>query len=188
MSDQPKKPWQTLNSSVKYDNPWIKVVEDQVINPSGGRGIYGKVHYKKIAIGIIPIDEAGNTWLVGQHRYPLDVYSWEIPEGGCPEGEDKLRAAKRELKEETGLSAKFWKQIQHMHLSNSVSDESSYVYIATDLTEGSTDFEDTEDLQVKKLPISEAVQMAMNGQITDAISVAALLKLDKMMQDGTLEF
>ena len=98
-----KQAWKTLSSEVKYDNPWIKVEEDQVLNPAGGKGIYGKVHFKNLAIGIIPIDKDCNTWLVGQHRYPLDVYSWEIPEGGGPEGEDKLRSAKRELKEETNI-------------------------------------------------------------------------------------
>ena len=182
-----KQAWKTLSSEVKYDNPWIKLVEDQVINPSGGNGIYGKVHFKNLAIGIIPIDEEGNTWLVGQHRYPLDQYSWEIPEGGGPEGEDKLLSAQRELKEETGLTAKEWKEILTMHLSNSVSDEVAYIFLARDLTQGATEFEDTEDLAIKKLPIQEAIQMVHEGKITDSMSVAGLLKLDIMLRDGTLE-
>ncbi len=182
-----KNPWKKLSSSIKYDNPWIKVEEDQVINPSGGEGIYGKIHFKNIAIGIVPVDEDGNTWLVGQHRYPLNEYSWEIPEGGCPEEENKLAAAKRELKEETGLSAKKWKELLKMHLSNSVSDEVGFVYVATELTQGATAFEDTEDLQVKKLPLKGAVQMVMNGEITDSLSVAALLKIDKLMKEGALD-
>lgn len=182
-----KNPWKKLSSSIKYDNPWIKVEEDQVINPSGGEGIYGKIHFKNIAIGIVPVDEDGNTWLVGQHRYPLNEYSWEIPEGGCPEEENKLAAAKRELKEETGLSAKKWKELLKMHLSNSVSDEVGFVYVATELTQGATAFEDTEDLQVKKLPLKAAVQMVMNGEITDSLSVAALLKIDKLMKEGALD-
>jgi 8-oxo-dGTP pyrophosphatase MutT (NUDIX family) len=182
-----KQAWQTLSSEVKYDNPWIKVEEDQVINPAGGKGIYGKVHYKNIAIGIIPIDEEGNTWLVGQHRYPLDVYSWEIPEGGGPEGEDNVESAKRELKEETGLTAQNWQEILTMHLSNSVSDEVAFIFVATQLTQGATAFEETEDLAIKKLPIKEAIKMVMEGEITDSMSVAGLLKVDKMMREGILQ-
>jgi len=189
MSDHSKKnPWQTLSSKEIYENPWIKVEEDQVINPGGGKGIYGKVHFKNIAIGIIPIDEHGNTWLVGQHRYPLDVYSWEIPEGGCPEGEDKLDGAKRELKEETGLSAQKWEEILTMHLSNSVSDEVGFVYLATELTQGATAFEESEDLAIKKLTVTEAIQMVMESKITDSLSVAGLLKIAKLMKEGALKF
>jgi 8-oxo-dGTP pyrophosphatase MutT (NUDIX family) len=182
-----KQAWQRLSSEVKYENPWIKVQEDQVINPAGGKGIYGKVHYKNIAIGIIPIDGEGNTWLVGQHRYPLDMYSWEIPEGGGPEGEDNVESARRELKEETGLAAELWQEVLTMHLSNSVSDEVAHIFVATQLTQGATAFEATEDLAIKKLPIKEAIQMVMDGEITDSMSVAGLLKVDKMMRAGILE-
>ncbi len=87
-------PWKTLSSQSKYDNPWIQVVENKVINPGGGKGIYGKVHFKNQAIGIIPIDENLNTWLVGQYRYTLSEYSWEIPEGGAPYDEEPLEGAK----------------------------------------------------------------------------------------------
>ncbi len=177
-----KNPWRTLKTEIKYENPWIKVEEDQVINPSGGNGIYGRVHFKNIAVGIIPIDEHGNTWLVGQYRYPLEKYSWEIPEGGCPEGEEKLACAKRELKEETGLSANKWQELLCIHTSNSVSDEVGYVYLATELTEGSTQFEETEDLLIKKLPFKDAVEMVMNGEITDSISMAAIMKFDLLMK------
>jgi hypothetical protein len=98
-------PWKVLNSSLKYDNNWIKVTEYDVINPSGGKGIYGKVHFKNIAIGIVAIDENMNIYLVGQYRFTIDQYSWEIPEGGCIIGTDPLESAKRELLEETGLKA-----------------------------------------------------------------------------------
>lgn len=173
-------PWKKLDSKLVYDNPWITVIEDTVINPSGGEGIYGKVHFKNIAVGIIPIDEEGNTWLVGQYRYTLDQYSWEIPEGGCPAGEDILDAAKRELKEETGLTAVNWNKIMEIHTSNSVSDELGYVFLATGLTVGETSFEDTEDLKIRKLPFKELVQMVLDGEITDSISVAAILKLNQI--------
>jgi 8-oxo-dGTP pyrophosphatase MutT (NUDIX family) len=170
-------PWQLLDTKLQYDNPWIRVEEDIVINPAGGRGIYGRVHFKNVAVGVIPIDQNGNTWLVGQYRYPLKEYSWEIPEGGCPEGEKELEAAKRELKEETGLIAGQWEEFLKIHTSNSVSDERGIVFLAKDLTQGETQSEETEDLRVRKLPLTEAFQMVIDGKITDSISMAALLKL-----------
>jgi 8-oxo-dGTP pyrophosphatase MutT (NUDIX family) len=179
-----KSPWKLLDSKIQYDNPWIKVEEDKVINPSGGEGIYGRVHFKNVAVGVIPLDKEGNTWLVGQYRYPLDEYSWEIPEGGCPIGEKELEAAKRELKEETGLLAEHWEEFLRIHTSNSVSDERGVVFLAKDLTEGPTQFEETEDLKIKKLPLEEAFQMVMNGEITDSISMAALLKLKALITNS----
>lgn len=177
----PENPWKLLTSKNQYDNLWIRVEEHDVINPAGGKGIYGKVHFKNVAVGIVPIDEDGNTWLVGQYRYPLDEYSWEIPEGGCPIGEQELDSAKRELKEETGLMAENWEELLKIHTSNSVSDERGVVFIAKDLTQGETNFEETEDLKIKKLPLSEAIQMVLDGEITDSISMTALLKLKVLM-------
>ena len=135
--------WKIIDETVAYENKWISLHHCNVINPNGGKGIYGKVHFKNIAIGIIPIDDDGNTWLVGQHRFPLNLYSWEIPEGGCPLDEEPLAAAKRELLEETGLVAKEWNQILTMHLSNSVSDEVSLVFIAKSLTQQEAEPEET---------------------------------------------
>ncbi|WKV11959.1 NUDIX hydrolase [Marivirga harenae] len=177
----PINPWKLLKSKIQYENPWIKVEEHDVINPGGGMGIYGKVHFKNVAVGIVPVDDDGNTWLVGQYRYPLDEYSWEIPEGGCPIGERELDAAKRELREETGLFAASWEELLRIHTSNSVSDERGVVYLAKELKQGETDFEETEDLKIRKLPISEAFQMVMDGKITDSISIAALLKLKYLL-------
>jgi 8-oxo-dGTP pyrophosphatase MutT (NUDIX family) len=141
-----KNPWTTLSSELKYDNPWIAVTEHQVLTPAQSPGIYGTVHFKNIAIGIVPIDANGFTWLVGQYRYPLKAYSWEIPEGGGKLHEPPLQSAKRELKEETGLEAGHWEQILEMHLSNSATDERAVVYLATDLSEGPSCPEETEDL------------------------------------------
>jgi len=169
-------PWTTLERKEIYDNNWINVNEHQVINPSGGPGIYGVVHFKNLAIGILPLDEHNNTWLVGQYRYPLQAYSWEIPEGGGPLGLDPLDGAKRELLEETGLTATDWTEIQRMHLSNSVSDELAIIYVARGLTMGIAAPEETEDLQLRKLPFEEAYQMVLDGSITDSMSVAAILK------------
>lgn len=169
-------PWKTLSSKEIYSNPWIKLQEDKIINPAGKTGIYGKVCFKSQAVGVIPVDEQGSTWLVGQHRYTLNEWSWEIPMGGSPLNEDCQQTALRELEEETGLIAANIKQIQFLHTSNSITDEQAYLYLATDLTPGKQQLEDTEqDLEVLKLPLSDAIKMAQDGSITDACSVAALL-------------
>ncbi len=169
--------WRKLASKSVYENDWMEVREDHVINPGGGENHYGHVHFKNRAVAIVALDEARNTWLVGQQRYTLDAYSWELPMGGAPLGEDPLAAAKRELKEETGLTAREWQEIMQLHPSNSITDEVGFVYVATGLTEGEPDFEETEDLEIRRLPLDEALQMALDGEITDAISVAALLRL-----------
>jgi 8-oxo-dGTP pyrophosphatase MutT (NUDIX family) len=176
-----KNPWTTLSGEEKYDNRWINVTEFHVLNPSGGRGIYGKVHFKNKAIGIIPLDEEGNTWLVGQYRYTLNEFHWEIPEGGAPLNELPIEAAKRELKEETGLSAKKWSTLSRLHTSNSVTDEEGFVFLAEDLEAGESQLEDTEaDLRVWKLPLKDAIEMVTNGEITDSMSVIGLLTLARL--------
>lgn len=175
-------PWKTLSSKDIYDNPWIHVREDQVINPAGGNGIYGVVTFKNKAIGVIPIDDEGFTYLVGQYRYSLNEYSWEIPMGGGPLGQEPLLSAQRELKEETGYVAASWELIMRIHTSNSVTDEEGFIFLARNLTAGETEFEDTEDLQIKRVHISEAVEMAYDGRITDAISIAGLLKAGRLLR------
>ena len=176
MSNTEKNPWKITKSQTAYDNPWIKITHNEVINPSGNEGIYGVVHFKNYAVGVLPLDHDFNTYLVGQYRFPLNAYSWEIPEGGCPESTDILATAKRELKEEVGLTANTWTPLLTMHLSNYVSDEIAHLFIAQDLSEGIAEPEDTEDLVIKKLPFEEVYQMVMDGTITDSMSVAAILK------------
>lgn len=178
MDNPQKNPWTTRSAREIYSNPWITLTEYDVLNPSGKPGIYGKVHFKNTAVGIIPIDAEGNTYLVGQYRYVLDSWSWEIPEGGAPLGTDPLESARRELKEETGLTARRWTLLQRAHLSNSVSDEEAYIYVAEDLSPGVNALDDTEaGLVVKKLPIEEAIAMVLNGEITDSMSVIGLLRI-----------
>ena len=173
--DESKSPWRTLASREVYDNAWISVREDKVIRPDGEQGIYGVVHFKNIAIGILPI-EGEFIYLVGQYRYPLDRYSWEIPEGGCGEGEDPLAAAQRELEEETGLRAASWVKMGEAHLSNSVSDELAVWFLATGLTQGEHSAEGTEQLQVRRVSFQDALEMALRGEITDALSLLAIMQ------------
>jgi 8-oxo-dGTP pyrophosphatase MutT (NUDIX family) len=168
-------PWKTLSSRIFYENPWIRVREDQVLRPDGLPGIYGVVEFKNRAVGVLPVEDDGSVWLVGQYRYPLNAYSWEIPEGGCPESETPETTASRELREETGLTAGRMELVLTSHLSNSVSDELGYLFRATNLTHGKDDPEGTERLAVRRFEWSEAWQMLKRGEITDSLSVMALL-------------
>jgi len=184
--NEDKNPWMIRGQKEVYDNPWIRVTEYDVINPGGGQGIYGKVHFKHLAVGVIPIDEQWNIWLVGQYRFTLDQYSWEIPEGGGRMDEDPLEAARRELLEETGLVAGEWTKISTLHLSNSVSDELGYIFLARELRQFSPEPEETEQILVRKIPFSEAVDMAESGKITDSRSVTAMLKVQTLLMQGKL--
>lgn len=171
-------PWKTLSTQPIYNNPWIKLEEHQVINPGGSQCIYGKVSFKNHAVGIIPVDEQGYTWLVGQFRYTLNAWSWEIPMGGSPREEAPDVTALRELEEETGLKAGKLEQLLHLHPSNSITDEQGFVFLATELSEGVQQLEDSEsDIELLKLPFDDALKMAQTGEISDALSVAGLFYL-----------
>ena len=177
-------PWTKLNGDVKYENPWIKVTEDKVLNPAGNDGIYGVVHFKTHAIAIIPLDENNNTWIVGQYRYPMSSYEWEVIEGGCPEGTSPLETAKRELIEEAGLKAESFEMILEMQLSNSTTDELSYTYIARDITYVGADPEEDEELVIKKLPFEEVYQMVLRNEIRDSLSVGSILMAKAALDRG----
>lgn len=169
-------PWKKLSSKEIYSNPWISLSEHQVLNPAGKEGIYGTVHFEHFAIGVLPIDHEGYTFLVGQYRFPLEAYSWEIPEGGGDLNTPPLESAKRELKEECGISASKWTEIQRIHTSNSISDELGIIYLAENLSIGEADPDEEEELEIKKLHWRDVLQMVMDGEITDSLSVAAILK------------
>ena len=186
MQHPEENPWQVTAEKIIYNNPWIGLTEYQVINPAGNPGIYGKVRFKNFAIGVVPLDSEMNTYIVGQYRFALGQYSWEIPEGGGAFDVDPIESAKRELLEETGLKASRWTEIQRMHLSNSVTDELSIIYLAQDLQQFEPEPEDTEQLIIKKLPFEEVYQMVCNGEITDSVTVAAVLKIRLMQLEGQL--
>jgi len=179
-------PWKTKNTKVAYESPWIRVDHSEVINPGGKDGTYSTVHFKNLAIGIFPLDEEMNTWIVGQYRYPLHKYSWEIPEGGGKIGLPPIESAKRELLEEVGLKANRWQLIQEMELSNSASDEVAFIFLARELEQFAPEPEEDEELEIKKIPFDEFYQMILDGKIVDSLSVAAGLKIKLMLLNNEI--
>ncbi len=178
--------WKRLSTKVVYENPWIKVNHDEVITPRGFAGIYGRVNFKNLAIAIVPIDADGFTWLVGQYRYTIDQYSWEVVEGGGPLNEDPLVSAQRELQEEIGGLAKKWELIHEFYTSNSVCNEKSLVYIARDLTFTEKAPDETELLKVRKIHITKAIEMAYNNEINESLAAIALMKTDYLIRTKKL--
>jgi 8-oxo-dGTP pyrophosphatase MutT (NUDIX family) len=181
-----KNPWTTLSSESVYESPWIGLTKNNVLNPNGNPATYSVVHFKNLAIGILPLDKDYNTYIVGQFRYPINQYSWEMPEGGGHLDVPPLQSAKRELHEETGIKAGKWTKIQEMHLSNSVSDEFCILYVAQDLSYGEAEPEDDEKLEVRKLHFDELYKMVQNGEVTDSMTVAGVLKAKLLMLEGKL--
>lgn len=170
-------PWMRRSRRVVYQNPWITIWHDEVTRPDGASGIYGVVHFANLAAGVLAIDADDRVLLVGQHRYALDEYTWEIPEGGVPIGETALDGARRELREETGVEALEWRELARAHLSNSVSDEIAVLFLATGLTEGAANPDGTEDLERRWVPFDEVLAMTLDGRITDAMSIIAVERL-----------
>jgi 8-oxo-dGTP pyrophosphatase MutT (NUDIX family) len=182
--DESINPWLTLSSKRTYENTWISVREDQVIDPSGNPGIYGVVSPKNLALGVLPIFDDGSTVLVGQYRYALDRYSWEMPEGGGKIGGDPAAAIARELMEETGYRANGWHLLHEMSLSNSVTDEWVMTWLAWDLTAGEAEPESTEDLTVWRLPFAELVELVLDGTVFDSMTVAAVTLVETRRHRG----
>lgn len=174
-------PWKRISGRRIYENPWIKVREDQVISPTGKPGIYGVVE-ARVATGVVALTDDNNVYLVGQYRYPTDTYSWEIPEGGGDDGESPLATAQRELKEETGLVATQWEQLGgEVHVSNCFSNERAYLYLARELVQGASEPDDTEVLQIKKVSFVECVKMVETGEIVDGLSIIAILRAARLL-------
>lgn len=172
-------PWRTLATRVVYENPWIRVREDDVLRPDGKPGIYGVVE-TRLATGVVALTDDDEVYLVGQYRYPLDCYSWEIIEGGSDEGESALDAAIRELREEAGLEAEHWEELgPEIHLTNCHSNERGYLFLARGLRDVGASPDGTEELALKKLPLEQALRMVDTGEITDAMTIMALLRLDR---------
>ncbi|WP_300375711.1 NUDIX hydrolase [Henriciella sp.] len=179
-------PWRIHSTEESFSNPWIRIETSQVTHPNGDPGIYGVVRYANLAIGVLPVDEAGYTWLVGQHRFPFDAYSWELPEGGGPMDVMPLESAQRELKEETGLTAENWQEIGRWHLSNSVSDERAIGYLGWGLKEGESAPEPSEALEVRRVTVQELVELCLDGTVTDAFTVLMTLSALQQAKAGKL--
>lgn len=170
-------PWVRRSRRVAYENAWISVWDDVVVRPDGGPGVYGVVHFANLAAGVVVLDEHDRVLLVGQHRYPLDAWSWEIPEGGVAPAEAPLDGMRRELREETGVEAAEWIELARFHLSNSVSDEAGILYLATIITHGAADPEPTEEIESRWVPFDEALAMTLDSRITDAMSIIGLQRV-----------
>ncbi len=172
--DESLNPWTTTSSRPVYENPWISVEHNEVVDPSGRPGIYGVVRPRNWALGVVPVFENGDTLFVGQYRYSLDEYSWEMPEGGGLREVDPLASIQRELVEETGYRATHWLPLLRLALSNSITDETAFTWVAWELTPGPSAPESTEDLRIWRLPFREALAMIDAGAISDVLTVAAL--------------
>jgi len=170
-------PWTRRNRRVAYENPWVTVWHDEVDQPDGSPGIYGVVHFENSAVGVVVLDDEDRVLLVGQHRYTLGAYSWEIPVGGVPPGESPLDGAARELREETGVEATDWRELLRYHLSNSITDETGVVFAARALRHGESHPDPTEELAIRWLPFDEAMAMIADGRITDALTIMGLQRV-----------
>jgi len=186
MIDEEKNPWTLLNKKEVYESPWISVSHHDVLNPAGNPGTYSVVHFKNLAIGVLPLDENNYTWIVGQYRYPFNMFTWEIPEGGGQLAIDPLESAKRELEEECGIIANKFTFIQHMQLSNSATDEKAYLYIAQGLTFTKSQPGEDEELHVKKIHFDELYELVLSGKVTDSLTVVTVLKAKLLMLEGKL--
>lgn len=192
MADQPDwmtphgRPWRSRASRLVYDNPWISLTEHEAEAPTGFTSPYGVLHFKNLAIAVLPLHADGGVTLVGQHRFPHAAYSWEIPEGGAPLGEDPLEGARRELREEAGLHAAQWREVLRVEMSNSVTDEVGVGFIATGLTEVAAEPDETESFSLARIPFRAALELAVTGAIPDMLSVAMLLRAYHMAVEGDL--
>ncbi len=184
--DEEKNPWTTLSTEKIYDSPWIGLTKHNVLTPNNTPGTYSVIHFKNIALAVLPLDKDYNTWIVGQYRYPINQYSWEVPEGGGKRNVPPIDSAKRELLEETGITANKWTKIQELHLSNSASDEFGILYVAQDLSFGESHPEDEEELVSKKIHFDELYKLVEEGSITDSLTVTIVLRVKLLMIEGKI--
>ena len=175
--DDEPNPWSRLSRTLAYENAWIQVFHDEVIRPDGEPGVYGVVHPRTHAVGVVAIDDGDRVLLVGQYRYTLDRYSWEIPEGGVPIGDDLLAGAQRELAEETGYRAESWRELLRFSLTNSTTDETGALHLATDLTEGEARPDESEELAVRWVPFAEALAQVRSGELFDSMTQMGIMRV-----------
>jgi len=168
-------PWKCLSSREIYRNQWLRLREDQVIHPGGKPGVYGVIEFPP-AVGIVVVDRDEHVHLVGQHRYAVDVYSWEVPAGAAHNGEEPLAAAQRELREETGFIAGQWEPLGYSYPLNGAANCVYHMFLAQHLEPCERQPDETEFLESKCIPLATALQQALSGEITDAFTVVAVLR------------
>lgn len=194
MNDEPSwssgrprpNPWTKDEGRIRFENPWIRVVDHRATAPTGIETQYAVLRFQKFAVGVLPIHEDGTITLVGQHRLPFDQWSWELPEGGVPRHESALDGAMRELREETGLTAAHWREVVRMQLSNSITDEVAHCFVAWDFRQGETEFDETEDLHLVRAPFRELLEEVNAWRVRDAMTVATTLRAYHMAREGEL--
>jgi 8-oxo-dGTP pyrophosphatase MutT (NUDIX family) len=179
-ADPSESPWRRRSRSLVYENPWVSVLHDEVDRPDGRPGVYGVIHFRNHAVAIVAIDKRDRVVLVGQWRYTLDAYSWELPEGGVPPDEAPLAGAQRELREETGIQASDWRAISQIAVSNSVTDELGTIFLATGLRQGEASPDGTEELRLRWVAFDDALAMIDDGRITDLLTIAALERVGRL--------
>ena len=176
-----RNPWKKLGSRVVYETPWMTIHEDRVVQPDGREGTYSYME-TRVATGVVALTPDREVYLVGQYRYPMDAYAWEIIEGGGEAGEDPLETAMRELREEAGLIARDWRPLGgELHLNNLLTTERGYLFLAQDLTDVEVEPDANEKLQLRKIPLAEAIQLVDDGGIQDALSIVALLRTERLV-------
>lgn len=185
--DKARQKWQCLSTETVFENPWLRLEASQCIAPTGHECHYGVVRFKNLAVGVVPLFDDGTVALVGQSRFALSAYSWEIPEGGVPFSEDPLEGAKRELREETGFVARHWQEILQLDLSNSVTDEAAICYLAWGLEAHEAKPDETESFEYVRIPFKDLLEAVIKGQVRDALTVASSLRLYHMLRSGTLD-
>ncbi|MEO1039232.1 MAG: NUDIX hydrolase [Pseudomonadota bacterium] len=179
-------PWTIRATRIAYENPWMQVIEHDVLRPNGEPGLYGVMHPKQLAIGVLPVFANGDVPLVGQYRFAVEAYSWELPEGGGAFDAEPLDSARRELAEETGLSAAHWLEFLRFDISNSITSERAIAYLAWGLEQGDAMPDETEALANDRKPFAKVLAMAMDGRISDGFTLAMMAKADYMLRQGQL--
>ena len=179
-------PWTVKSVTRPFENEWLVIDRYAVIHPGGAEGFYSVVRPRRIAVGVLPIEPDGMVHLVGQWRFPLGRYSWEMPEGGAEPGEPALDCARRELEEETGLTAGSFVEVLRLDLSNSLTDEQGVIYLATDLAFGRPQPEAVEVLRHRRAHFQEVLARVADGRIRDSLTVAAVLRAHHMAVTGQL--
>ena len=171
-------PYTVLDRRFLYDSPWIRIREDRFQHRRGAEGRYAVCGFVRTACGVLALDEQDRVVLVGQWRYPLEAYSWELPEGGGDVSESPFEAITRELAEEAGLTAQVWEPLAFFHPSNSSTEEEAFLFLATGLhpSEGHQ-AEDDEELLVHREPFQDCLRRVLSGELTDSLTVMALLAL-----------